>query len=377
MTSAIISKRLGNNVTIIEKNNNLGKKLLLTGNGRCNYFNDNMDIDNFYSSKDVSRFINENNLNKVKDFFNSLGIIPRINNGYYYPYSNTSTAIHNSLMCEIKSLGINIINEEVTDIIKRDKYTIITNESKYECDKVILATGGITYPKTGSNGFGYNLLKELGHKINVPRPALVPLTTVENVTDWKGIRMDCKVELFVNEELMGTEYGEAQLTNYGISGICVMNLSRFVNTNNKNTLVIDFLPKTNNLEELLNERNSKLKNRTIIELLESLINYKLLYFIFSKIKINPNMKWNELDNSKRELLIKNIKEYKLSINGTLDENYGETTTGGVDLDEVNDSCESKICDNLFITGELLDIDGRCGGYNLTIAWITGILAGEK
>ncbi len=377
MTSAIISKRLGNNVTIIEKNKNLGRKLLLTGNGRCNYFNDNMDIDNFYSDKDKSKIINDNNLNKVRDFFNSIGIIPRINNGYYYPYSNTATAIQNSLMCEINSLGINVINEEVIDIIKKDNFIVITNNNKYECDKLILSTGGITYPKTGSNGFGYDILKKLGHTIKAPKPALVPLVSLENVSDWKGIRIDAKVELYTNDTLVGEEYGEAQLTNYGISGICVMNLSRFININNKNTLVIDFLPKTNDLYSFIEDRNNKLENRTVIELLESLINYKLLYFIFDKLKINPDVKWNGLDINKKELLIKSIKEYKLNITGTLDNNYGETTTGGLDLDEINNFCESKICKNLFITGELLDIDGRCGGYNLTIAWITGILAGEK
>ena len=376
MISAIVSKRNGNDVTIIEKNNILGKKLLLTGNGRCNYFNDNMDIDNFYSSKDVSRFINDNNLNKVKEFFKSIGIIPRVIDGYYYPYSNTSTAMQNSLVSEIKSLGIEVLNEEVINIKYNDKYLVITNSNKYECDKLILATGGITYPKTGSNGFGYRLLKELGHTINTPKPALVPLVTSDKVSDWKGIRIDCKVDLYVNDKLIKTEYGEAQLTSYGISGICVMNLSRFINTSNKNTLVIDFLPKTNDLNNFMTERNNILNNRTIIELLESLINYKLLYFLFDKLKINTNIKWNELDNNKKELLIKNIKEFKLNISGTLDENYGEVTTGGIDLDEVSDHVESKICKNLFITGELLDMDGRCGGYNLTIAWITGILAGE-
>ena len=376
MTSAIISKRLGNNVTIIEKNKGLGKKLLLTGNGRCNYFNDNMDIDNYYNNKDVLRFINDDNLKKVRLFFDSLGFVSRIKDGYYYPYSNISNAIQNSLVCEINNLNIKIVNEEVIDVKKNDKYEIITNNNKYECDKLILATGGITYPKTGSDGFGYKILRKFGHNIINPRPALVPLVTDENVSDWKGIRIDAKCELYVNNKLVGTEYGEAQLTSYGISGICIINLSRFVDLNSKNTIVIDFLPKTNDLYNFINERNEKLKGRTVIELLECLINYKLLYFICNKLKINTNIKWNELDNNKKELLIKNIKEFKLNIFGTLDENYGEVTIGGVDLDEVSDHVESKICKNLFITGELLDMDGRCGGYNLTIAWITGILAGE-
>ena len=377
MTAAINSKRYGNNVTIIEKNNILGKKLLLTGNGRCNYYNDNMNINNFYSNKDVSRFVNEDNLNKVKELFDSVGIIPRIKDGYYYPYSNISNAIQNSLLTEINNLNIKIINEEVIDIDKNNKFIIKTNNNYYECDKLILSTGGITYPKTGSDGFGYKILKKFNHNIITPKPALVPLISNENVKDWKGIRVISNVKLFINDKYITEENGEIQLTDYGISGICIMNLSRFINKENKNTIVIDFIPNINNLLEFINNRNKKLLNRNIIELIECLLNYKLLYFILRKIHINPDNNWDNLTNKEKELLVNSLKSYKLNIIDTKDENYGETTTGGLDLDEINNNCESKKVNNLFITGEILDIDGKCGGYNLTIAWITGILAGEK
>lgn len=377
MTAAINSKRCGNNVTIIEKNNILGKKLLLTGNGRCNYYNDNMNINNFYSNKDVSRFVNEDNLNKVKELFDSVGIIPRIKDGYYYPYSNISNAIQNSLLTEINNLNIKIINEEVIDIDKNNKFIIKTNNNYYECDKLILSTGGITYPKTGSDGFGYKILKKFNHNIITPKPALVPLISNENVKEWKGIRVNSNIKLYINNKFITEEAGEIQLTDYGISGICIMNLSRFINKENKNTIVIDFIPNINNLLEFINNRNKKLLNRNIIELLECLLNYKLLYFILRKIHINPDNNWDNLTNKEKELLVNSLKSYKLNIIDTKDENYGETTCGGVDLDEINNNCESKKVNNLFITGEILDIDGKCGGYNLTIAWITGILAGEK
>lgn len=377
MTAAINSKRYGNNVTIIEKNNILGKKLLLTGNGRCNYYNDNMNINNFYSNKDVSRFVNEDNLNKVKELFDSVGIIPRIKDGYYYPYSNISNAIQNSLLTEINNLNIKIINEEVIDIDKNNKFIIKTNNNYYECDKLILSTGGITYPKTGSDGFGYKILKKFNHNIITPKPALVPLISNENVKEWKGIRVNSNIKLYINNKFITEEAGEIQLTDYGISGICIMNLSRFINKENKNTIVIDFIPNINNLLEFINNRNKKLLNRNIIELLECLLNYKLLYFILRKIHINPDNNWDNLTNKEKELLVNSLKSYKLNIIDTKDENYGETTCGGVDLDEINNNCESKKVNNLFITGEILDIDGKCGGYNLTIAWITGILAGEK
>ena len=377
MTAAITSRRCGNDVTIIEKNNNLGKKLLLTGNGRCNYFNENMDISNFFSNGDVTKIINDKNINKVKSFFYSMGFISKIKDGYYYPYSNTSTSIQNYLAKEIEVLKIKVINEEVIDILKEDKFIIKTNNNSYECDKLILSTGGITYPKTGSNGFGYNVLKKFGHKIIPVKPALVPLVTNEDVKLWKGIRVNVHTKLYVDDILVSEDSGEAQLTDYGISGICIMNLSRFVDKNKKNTLVINFLPVIDNdLKEFLDERNKKLKNRSVIELLEMLINYKLLYYIFNKLKLDTRITWNELNSKEKDLLIEYITNYKLNIVDTKDENYGEVTCGGVSLDEINCNCESTIVPNLYITGELLDIDGYCGGYNLTVAWISGILSGE-
>lgn len=373
MAAAITSSRCGNDVTIIEKNNNLGKKILLTGNGRCNYFNADMDLSNFHSNGDVSKFINEKNIEKLTKFYDSLGIIPRIKDGYYYPYSNTATAIHSSLLKEIENLGIKIINEELIDLKKENKFIIVTNVNSYECDKVILSTGGITYSKTGSNGFGYDILRKMGHNLVEPKAALVPLKSSGKL-DWAGIRCNVKAELYVDNKLVSEESGEAQLTEYGISGICIMNLSRYIDENLKNKLVINFVPDITNLYEFIDSRNNKLKNRTIIELLEMLVNYKLLYYIFKKCHLNPNIKWNELTD--KEILINNLTKYELDIIDIKGSDFGETTKGGVLLDELSDNCESKLVNGLYITGELIDIDGRCGGYNLVNAFLTGILAGE-
>ena len=275
------------------------------------------------------------------------------------------------ILKEINLLGINIINEEVFDIVKEDKFII---NNKYKCDKVILSTGGITMPKTGSDGFGYKILSKLGHTLIDPKPALVGLKTDENVKDWAGIRTQVKVSIYDNDNLMYTQEGEAQLTEYGISGICVMNLSRYVSNNNY--LIINFIPGIDNPMNFIDERNNKLKNRTIIELLEMLVNYKLLYFILKKSHINSDTKWDSLSNQDKIKLVNNLTNYKLNIIGTRGLEYGESTKGGIPLNEVTKNCESKIIPNLYITGELLNIDGICGGYNLTNAFITGILAGE-
>ena len=369
MVSAIVSKRKGNNVCIIEKNS-LGKKLLLTGNGRCNYFNDNMDLDNYYN-EDVSKIINKDNLKKLSDFFDSLGFAPRIKDGLYYPYSNTATAIHKALTKEIEVLNIKVINEEVVNITKDLK--IETNNKVYQADKIVLATGGITYPKTGSNGFGYSMLEKLGHKINRPFPALVPLKTDENVKEWAGIRLRAKVS-FKSDTIKRSEVGEVQLTDYGISGICVMNVSRYFNPAKKNSLIIDFLPDID-IKDALIKRDSLLKNRTIIELLEMYINYKLLYFIFKRLHLNVSLKLSEINKNDLELLIKNLKEFELNIVDVKSMIDGETTKGGLPLDSVTSNMESTLIKGLYITGELLDVDGICGGYNLTNAFISGMLAG--
>ena len=377
LTAAITAKRCGNNVTIIEKNNVLGKKLLLTGNGRCNYFNERMDESFFFSNGDVSKIINQKNINKALNFFDSIGLYPRIKDGLFYPLANTSAAVQNALVKEVLNLDIKVINAEVIDIEKDKKFKIVTTNNSYECDKLILATGGFTYPKTGSNGWGYDYLVKSGHKIIPLKPGLVPLVTNENVSEWKGIRTFVNAKLYVDGKFCFEQDGEAQLTDYGISGICIMNLSRFINSNNDNRLYLNFIPSISNLKDFIEDRNSRLLNRTAIELLESLVNYKLLYFLFKKAKIDVNKKWQDFSEIEKQHLIEILTNFSLTIAGTKDENFAETTVGGLDLLEVNDNLESKKVPNLFVTGELLDIDGFCGGYNLANAWITGIVAGEN
>lgn len=376
MVAAIIAARKGDKVIIIEKNKTLGKKLLLTGNGRCNYYNSNMSLNNYHSNGNINMIINDDNLNKLNNFFDSLGIIPKIKDNYYYPYSNTSTSFQNNLVKELEVLNVNIINEEVIDITKNNKFNVKTNINNYICDKLILATGGITYSKTGSDGFGYRLLSKLGHHIIEPKEALVPLKVDDNVKDWTGIRVNVNASYYLDNKLIDNQIGEAQLTDYGISGICIMNLSRYYNEHENNKLIIDFMPNIDNLNDFIDKRNELLKNRTVIELLEMLVNYKLLYFIFKKIHLDPNIKWNDMSNIYKNKLINSLKKYELNIIGTKGIEFGETTKGGLSLDEINSSCESKLIPNLYITGELIDIDGICGGYNLTNAFITGILAGE-
>ena len=385
LVCAITLARRGINVEIIEKNINLCKKILMTGNGKCNYFNSDMNIRHYRSDnlELLKKIINEDNCKKVLNFFDSIGVIPRIKNGYYYPYSNTATTIKNLLLLEASKLNIKITNDiTITNIIKQDKFLLKTNNKDIVCDKVVLSTGSNASIRNSEYN-GYDLLKHLGHTIIKPLPALVMLVGRDNYfKDWAGIRCDARVELYENENFIDSQTGEVQLTNYGISGICVMNLSgriaKSLDNKNKVNLKINFIPFIEKEDgyKYLDERNKSVTNRTIIELLESIINYKLLYVILKKCRIDTNMTWNNLNEQQKRTLIDNIFNFKLDIVDTKKIEDAQVVTGGLSLLEVTKNLESKKVSGLYITGELLNVDGDCGGYNLGFAWITGMIVGD-
>ena len=375
---AAIKASLNHDVTIIERNNTLLKKLLLTGNGRCNYFNSNMDISNFNSNSDLKELITKKNIDKVVDFYDSIGIIPKIKNGYYYPTSNTALSIKETLLKELYNNKVKIITDTLIDSITRVEDKFLINNKLY--DKVIISTGSKAYPKTGSDGIGYKLLEDLNLNIINPLPSLTPLIGSEKYfNDWNGIRVDSKISLYENNEFIKEEVGEVQLTNYGISGICVFNLSglvsRGINKGKKETIHINFLPFVDNIESFLIERNNKLKNRTIIELLEGILNYKLVKVILKQSNIKEDIYFDSIKN--KQDLYNNLVDFKLNICDTKGYDYSQVCSGGLDLKEINlNTMETKI-KNLYVVGEILDIDGLCGGYNITIATLSGILAGEN
>ena len=380
MMAAIYSK----DAIILEKNNLLGKKILITGNGKCNYYNENQNIDNYNTNNiDVlKQIININNTTKILNQFDNMGIIPKIKNGYYYPESNQAVSIQNTLLKEIENNNTKIYtNTEVLSVEYNNKFIIKTNNGVYESDKLIVATGSKACPKTGSDGFGYELLKQFGHTVIKPLPALVQLKGKGNYfKDWAGIRCDVKVS-YENK----TEEGEIQLTDYGVSGVCIFNLSSKIARDLENKPVhinINFVPFLNintkeQLKEFFNERNKTVKNRNISELLDGFLNYKLGNLLLKLSGIKNNYSWNDLNDKQKDNLMSNLLNFKLEIIGTNSFDKAQTCSGGIPLDEINPkTMESLKQKNLYIVGELLDVDGKCGGYNLTFAFITGMLAGE-
>lgn len=373
-----------NEVTILERNSNLLKKLLLTGNGRCNYFNSNQDISNYSSSNFdlLKEIITEENIEKVINFYNSIGIIPKIKNGYYYPYSNRADSMKEALLKEVELNNIKVITDYlVADIeIKNNKFII---NKKLEFDKVIISTGSKAAPKTGSDGIGYKLLNKLNLDIIKPLPALVQLKgNATYFKEWNGIRVDAKVSLYENNKFIKEEIGELQLTNYGLSGICIFNLSGRLkiglDKGNKEAIKINFLPFVTDIEEFMINRNKLLKNRNILELLEGIINYKLIKILLKESNINEYKTFNELNEKEKETLYNNLINFNVDIIDTNDFDSAQVCSGGLNLNEINTSTmETKKIKNLYVIGELLDIDGLCGGYNITASTISAILAGEN
>ena len=393
LISAIYAKKTGNEVTLIEKNEICGKKILATGNGRCNFWNEDQNLNHYRSSnyEKLEEVLNEKNQKEILSFFKKIGIEPKIKNGYYYPYSNQAISIQKALISEAEKQGVNIkTNSEVTDIIKKNEKfeTIINEQNKIISDIVILSVGSKAAPKTGSDGFGYKICKQFGHTINKPLPALVQLKAEESfLKDWAGIRADVSVKLYENGKEIADEIGEIQLTNYGISGICVFNLSgraaKGLDENKKECVRINFLDglkirNENQFINWMNSRNRILENRNLTEALEGVLNIKLVNILLKLSNINPCEKWDNLTESQKNKIAQNIVKFKLNITGTNSFDKAQVCTGGVPIEEIDlKTMQSKKEHGLFITGETLDVDGDCGGYNLEWAWITGMIAGSN
>lgn len=389
LVAAIVSRKKGHEVVILERNSLCGKKILATGNGRCNYFNDDQDIRHYHSMNQemLSEVITKRHLEEVLTFFNQIGIVPRINDGYYYPYSNQAVSIQNSLIEEARNLGVQFEYNTFVSSIKRNasSYLIETNKKMFQANYVILATGGMAAPKMGTDGSGYKLAEDLGHTVIKPLPALVQLNVMGNfLKEWSGVRADVYIRLQEDERVISEESGEILLTNYGVSGICVMQLSgvvaRGLEEGKKEQLIINFLPQfASNRQEFIqfmDERSRLLSGRGISLLLDSILNYKLVNTLIKNAGISISRKWEQLSSREKSILASNFVEFRLDITSTNSFSKAQVTSGGIPLVEINlKTMESKVIKNLYFAGEILDVNGDCGGYNLTFAWLSGLIAG--
>ena len=377
-------------VVLFDKNLKLGKKLLATGNGRCNYWNSDQSLEHYHSndSQLLSDIITTEIQGKVLKFFDSLGIVPHVRDGYYYPYSNQASSIRDLLESYAKKVGVEFsFDTTVLDVYKHDKkFVVVTKDGSEYFDDLVIATGSKASPKTGSTGDGYLFAKKFGHSIVPIYPALVQVITDGNfLKDWAGVRSFCSVSLYQDGKFIKKEVGEIQLTDYGVSGICIFNLSRDISKgiheNKKCQLLLNFLPFLDgkNKEEIdswFSLRGQVLGDSSLIEFLEGVLPYKLLLVILKRCGLSFKETWNQLTDDEKNILINMILKFSLSAMGTKDFNFSQVCSGGVPLSEVSSVLESKKVDHLYFVGELLDVDGDCGGYNLGFSFMSGMIVGE-
>lgn len=386
MTAAIMAARNGAEVTILEQKDRLGKKILSTGNGKCNYTNANMDV-SFFRGEDpsfVSSVLHKFSTEDTLTFFEKLGVLSKERNGYYYPKSDQASAVLDVLCMEIKKLGIKVCcNTKVLSVQKKENFLIKTSEGTYLADALILSTGGKASPVLGSDGSGYVLAKSFGHSMTPVVPALVQLhgkgTFFKMVS---GVRTDAQISLYVDGKCLASDTGELQLTNYGISGIPVFQISRYASfalyENKRPLAVIDFLPEysTRSLTALLEKRRKENTAKTAEEFLIGIFNRKLIPVLLRASGIRSDLSLHEITKEAMEKLAVKCKTFEIEIIRTNSFEQAQICAGGVRTRELHpETMESKIVKGLYLTGELLDVDGICGGYNLQWAWSTGVIAG--
>lgn len=369
LAAGISLLRCGYDVTILERNNISGKKLLLTGAGRCNFFNSDQNIVHYHSSdKDIlAKIITSDNIHLVEEFITSLGIVPKVKDGYYYPFANQAYNMKELLERTYLDLGGKIKYNYLVEKIEKKSSLFLINDT-ISCDKLILATGSKAYKMTGSDGIGYQLAKKFNHHIVKVLPSLTSLITREKI-NLKGVRVDAKVTLYEDGVKVREELGQVQFTDYGLSGICIFNLSYYVvkglNKNKKEVITIDLMPFMDKVS---------FKNKKVYDLLLGFLPNKMIDYILKTLDISKDVYYEDLSNDKKQELTKILKEMEFNITSYKEFDFSQVCSGGVSLREINPlTMESIFVKNLYIIGELLDVNGDCGGYNLTFAFLTGIL----
>lgn len=387
MMAALTAAAKGAEVTIYEAKERLGKKILATGNGKCNFTNLTQE-DSCYRGTDAAFSKAARAAFSVEDtleFFKAIGIEPKFRNGYVYPNSEQAASVADALSMELRARKVKIIREQVYSVKAYDGQFLVKSEKgQAEYDKVILCCGSPAGMKNPKEFNGYNIAEHLGHHITALIPALVQLRCKEK---WfktvSGVRTEGTVTVYENGNQIAKEKGELLFADYGLSGIPVFQVSRFageaLNRGSKVTCKLDLLPGYTKpeLEELLEKRYETLKNRTAEEMLTGLLNHKLNYILLKECNIDPvaNSKtaYGAGDFKKLVSLYKGLTCQVTELNPFAN---AQVCAGGVDTSEiVPETLESKLVPGLYFAGELVDVDGTCGGYNLQWAWSSGYVAG--
>ncbi len=387
MTAAITAARQGADVTVLEGTDRLGKKLLSTGNGKCNLGNRNLDVTAYYSREPekLAGFLKRFGTEDAVSFFQGIGVMLKEKNGLLYPACEQASAVQDALRYELTALGVRQVTECKVSDVERDvsgKIRVSGGGESFLFDRVILACGGKAAPKTGSDGSGFALAKRLGHSLTPTVPALVQLKCRETfLKSVAGVRADAQISVLSGGECAAAERGELQITDYGLSGIPVFQVSRLVNyllADGKEVRInVDFLPDygSEEYERLFTSRELLLRDgRTVEAYFTGMLHKKLMMLFLRSAGLKPGDAVRDADRKALGEVFRLCRQWTLHVTGSNSYDSAQVCAGGVPLSEVTDRLESVRTPGVYFAGEILDVDGKCGGYNLHWAWCSGYLA---
>lgn len=390
LMAAAVAASKGARVALLEHKDDIGKKILATGNGRCNFTNTDMSVNKFHGSKAlIKNGLSQFNYSDTIRFFKELGIPAYDNAGYIYPNSRQAASVVAAFRMELMRLHVDVkTGINITDIKPADDrtgYCIQTDKGSFKSKRLIIACGLTASPKLGSDGSLFRQIEALGHHIQKPLPALCGFSCDGlNFKKITGVRCDATVASVIDGQMTEQNTGELQLADYGISGIPVFQISslmsRALDKGQRVEVIIDFLPafSDDELNGYIKDRSiTTTDNRSLNEMLNGLLNNKLLLELIHKSGVSPYKKGKLLTDDDCKSLTRSIKHTAVSVKKPRGVEFAQVCAGGICTKEIDvRTLESKIHPGLYFCGELLDVDGICGGYNLQWAWTSGYIAGE-
>ena len=391
MIAAIAAARNGAEVTVLEGGDRIGRKILATGNGKCNFTNAKMSPACFRSNtiKSITSYLEAFDEKDTLAFFDSLQMLYKSKNGYYYPASEQASTLLDVLRFEIEANAhIHVFTEQKARTItyqKDKKVKVVCGTESHVFDRVLVACGSKASPKTGSDGSGYQLLRSLKCSCQIEEvvPALVQLRCKEEyLKSVSGVRIEGSVSLSIDRQEICREQGEIQLTDYGVSGIPVFQISRYASygcvRNQKVQVHLDFMPQMQAEEfyQYMRSRKNALAKRSMEQFCAGLLNKKVCT-LFAKIAgISMDQPVGKVPEKAFEQFVKLFKHWILNVDKPNGFDMAQICAGGLSMQEINSHFAMKKCPSVYVAGELLDVDGICGGYNLQWAWTSGYLAGQ-
>lgn len=385
MMASIVLARGGVEVALVEKNEKFGKKLYITGKGRCNLTNDCELDDMFANVVHGERFLRSSlygfTPQDTMAFFEDSGLKLVVERGNrVFPFSQKSSDVIKTLQIEIANLKVKTyLGTEVKEIRKdADGFKVVTPWESLECDKVVVATGGMSYPSTGSTGDGYAFARAFGLKIVEPRQALVPIIVKQNVSALQGISLKnvnlCAID--ENGKEIASEFGEMLFTNRGLSGPIALTISSYINRKQNVRLSLDLKPALDEItldKRILRDFDER-KNQDIKNVTRALLPERLNAYVLKCANIAESKKVNEITKQERAKLVETIKNLRFDVSALAPFSEAIVTAGGVDLKGLKPTCECKDVEGLYFVGETIDVDALTGGFNLQLAFATAVCA---